>query len=271
MADGLRRNNKTVPITPITKTIPMQLMAKIANALSSAETLLHVFEWLSIGAGVLTVAALIGIALTSRIVSHQNKMAFAHVEKDVAEAKTRQAEAETKLEEVRKRQEPRRFDINKFTEALGGKPKCEVEILYQPNDKESYDLGILIFLMLISADWSVNPQGVTPIPADMGTKIPTIVDDKGVPIDLGPRGREMFKQSLESLPPIVRAGAPGGNSPPASGVFIAANKTILPPFDINTAYGALANAFIVAGLTPDNALVENLPDNKLRIIIGSKP
>ena len=159
--------------------IPVQLTAKITNLLSSADGLLHLFEGLSIGAGVLTVAALIGIAVTSRTVSKQNKTAFEQlkgsvakqqgeasnaraaqqrVETELAEAKTRQAEAETKLEEVRKRQGPRQFDIHMFSKALENKPRCPIEIVCQPNDIEAYNLAELIFLMLNSANWTIDPS-----------------------------------------------------------------------------------------------------------------
>src|SRR5438067_2091677 len=169
----------------------MQVTAKIVNTFSSADGLLHFFEWLSIGAGVLTVAALIGIALTSRTVSRQNKTAFEElkgsvakqeeeafnakaaqqrVETELAEARTRQAEAETKLEEVRKRQDRRIADWSKFTEALKGKPTCDIEILCQPNDDEAYSLASVISVMLGSSGWPVVIP--TPIPEDMGAQAP---------------------------------------------------------------------------------------------------
>ena len=93
----------------------MQLIPKIVNAFSSAEGLLHFFEWLSIGAGVLTVAALIGIALTSRTVSHQNKIAFEALKGSVAQAQTEasgakaaQQRVETELAKAKTRQAEQR-------------------------------------------------------------------------------------------------------------------------------------------------------------------
>lgn len=45
-------------------------------------------------------------------------------------------ELEQKTEEVRKKQEPRQLDFEKFSNALKGKASAEVEILYQPDQKK---------------------------------------------------------------------------------------------------------------------------------------
>src|SRR5262249_34212079 len=90
------------------------------------------------------------------------------LQKDVADARTRQAEAETKLEEVRKRQERRTFDVNKFEEELKGKPKSDLEIFCEPHDTEAYSLASILSLILGTAGWPVVAP--VPIPDDMGTK-----------------------------------------------------------------------------------------------------
>jgi hypothetical protein len=60
------------------------------------------------------------------------KAAQQRVETDLSNAKTRQAEAESKLEEVRKRQNRRIANWTKFTEALKGKPRCDIEMREWP-------------------------------------------------------------------------------------------------------------------------------------------
>ena len=272
----------------------MQLMAKIVNAFSSAEGLLHVFEWVSIGAGALTVASLIGIALTSRTVSRQNKIAFEalkghvaqaqteasgakaaqqRVETQLAKARSREAEAETKLEEIRKRQERRGADWTKFTNELYGKPTSDLEIFCQPNDDEAYSLASIMSLMLATAGWPlVQP---VPIPENMGIQPPTYVDAQGKPITLRPDIQAMLEKQAKEMPPTVRAGAGGAALGSFTfGIFVVANKDLgdWQELDSATPAGALVNALNAVGLNAGVGPANNeLPDNKLRIIVAAKP
>lgn len=82
----------------------MLLMAKIANALSfswPAERWLSLFEIVSVGAGVLTAAALIGIAVSSRTVSKDRKREFDQLRIDLTNAQTLLEEQREKTEEQR--------------------------------------------------------------------------------------------------------------------------------------------------------------------------
>lgn len=193
------------------------------------------------------------------------------VETELAQAKTRQAEAETKLEEVRKKQAPRELNMEAFGKALDGKPRCEVEILYQPNDDEAFTLASAISLGFSWASfcWEYpEPPTPVPIPEDC-VWVPFL------PSDMPEPSKESMKRSVAkmsmALPLVMRAGAV--SLPSKSGVFIASNKNrkIDAPADDNPAYGALIDAFIAGGIIPEAATVFDLPDNKLRVIVGSKP
>ena len=177
-------------------------MAKIVNAFASAEGLLHVFEWLSVGAGILAVAALIGIALTSRTLSRQNKTAFqelkgnvakqqeeasnakaaqqrveidlANARTDLSKALTNQAQTELALEKLRAHQGQRVIKSDIFEKSLLGKPKATiVDIWYQPDNGEAFVLALSAYWELRNAGWNVLQQP-TPIPTPPNNKEPTL-------------------------------------------------------------------------------------------------
>ena len=195
------------------------------------------------------------------------------MQKDVADARTRQAEAETKLEEVRKRQERRTFDVNKFEAELKGKPKSDLEIFCEPHDTEAYDLASILSLMLGKAGWPVVAP--VPIPDDMGTRLPTIVDDEGHPVKVPPNIQVILEKQARERPAVVRAGAGGIALDTVSfGIFVVANKDLgdWQKLDSTTPAGALVNALNVVGLNAGVGPANNeLPDNKLRIIVAAKP
>src|SRR6266480_4362802 len=205
--------------------------------------------------------------------TEEQRTTTAKLDKDVADARTRQAEAETKLEEVRKRQERRGANWTKFTEALNGKPTCELEIFCQPNDDEAYSLASIMSLMLATAGWPlVQP---VPIPDSIGKQPPTKMISDGKVVDMPLKGQEIFKKMFEAYPPVVRAGAGGGALGSFSfGIFVVANKDLCDwqKLDSATPAGALVNALNAVGLNAGVGPPNNeLPDNKLRIIVAAKP
>jgi hypothetical protein len=183
------------------------------------------------------------------------------------EQRQRAAEAETKLEEVRKKQAWRVLDIEKFKSALKDKPSCQVEILCQPRDDEAYSVGFQIELGLLRSGW---PQAIAvSIPDDMGRDAPA-----DWPLDA--QTRASISVLMGAMPPTMRAGGWGAidsSTRPESGIFVASNHPLKPPrpVDLNTPYGALINALTEAGMKPGIGVTSELPDNKLRIIVGPKP
>jgi len=174
----------------------------------------------------------------------------AGLEKEAAEARRRQAEAELRLEEIRKRQEPRWLPWDKFVGELKGKPTGAAEILYQPNDAEAYNLATEIQMALSFVGWQVS----SPRPIS-STDVRTVL--RGAPESL-----------IQAIPPTQRVGGQ------PFGVSIVANdlSTLGPP-DPETpgALNALAKAFRATlkpiGVTRD----EGLPDNVFRIVVAAKP
>lgn len=241
----------------------MLLMAKIMNAWPfswSAERWLSIFEVVSVGAGVLTAAALIGIAVSSKTVSAQRKVEFDQLKIDLTNAKlsleeqrekTEQqrekvARTELRLEEVRKAQAPRRISGAAFVETLKGKqPASKVTVLYLPNDGEAYNFAWDVWRHLFRAGW--NPSQPAPIPSD-------IVTDMGQP-----KG-----EVVPDLPATMRAGGQ------PTGVSIVGHK--IDPMALNDPMNVLTDAFLAAGMSqvsggPDRGMEEG----ELRIVIGAKP
>jgi hypothetical protein len=191
-------------------------------------------------------------------------------------------EANLKLEYVRKKQERRTIDGQKFMEALKGKPICDIEVVYQPDDDGAAALAKLISLYLSVAGFRVSDAwGFRPIPPDMGVR-KVYLDSDGKPLPLA--DQEDLREHARGLPPTVRAGAIGAlnasNKPgyAPTGIFLAINKRLggrgaepPPVIDPNTAFGAVAYAFAAVGLPPSQGYDPDLPDNKIRIIVGSKP
>jgi hypothetical protein len=67
-----------------------------------------------------------------------------------------------------------------------------------------------------------------------------------------------------------RAGAGGALGSDSTGIFVVANKEMPSNVDLTTPYGALMNAFTEVGLNPGSGVSKDLPDGKLRIIVGAK-
>jgi hypothetical protein len=79
------------------------------------------------------------------------------LEIEVAEAKTKQAEAEIKASFAADRVGGRFIDGIAFTESLKILPKFKGEILYNPEDLEAYTLASSIYISLVSAGWLLRP------------------------------------------------------------------------------------------------------------------
>jgi hypothetical protein len=208
-----------------------------------------------------------GVALVSgAVVNKRQSKQLLTLERTLEEQREKTAKSEIRLEELRKRQERRIADWSRFEEALKGKPKSEVEVLCQPNDDEAYQFADILCVSLLSSGWKsmVSPA---PIPDDMTQPLPQWGDGKE---EMPPIVRQVMVNERQSWPAVRRAGAlPLGIASPKSGIFIGSNKDSpdgdMPPL------AALVNALAEAGMVPDKAVCGDLPDGRIRIIVGPKP
>lgn len=156
----------------------------------------------------------------------------AGLQKEVAEARAKQAEAELALEQVRKKQEPRRLKWDAFVHALKGRPTGTAMIVYQPNDPEAYHLAVDIWMALGSAQWqTTEPQPAPPSP--------------------------------RSSPPILNPGV--------SVVANDINGAFPPYTGEDNAARALAEAVFDSLGGTHGGRDESLPDNVFRVVVGPKP
>lgn len=165
-----------------------------------------------------------------------------------ASLEERAAEAELQLAKLQERQRPRSVG-KEFAEALRGKPKAPVKIVYAPNDEEAFHFASLVFRWLGKDDggagWEVSKP--EPIPLEEGN------------------------ERLRNAPPAIRYGSL------ATDIGIVVGQEELDalkndPFNEEaTSLGALKGAFRVSGYLPQVTAPENTPSDPMTIVIGQKP
>lgn len=101
----------------------------------------------------------------------------AGLEKEAAEAKRRQAEAEIQLAEIKKEQEPRGIFLAGFFSALKKAPPSKVIIMYQEGSPETFLFTTTLVMQLGVAGWEVpKPVGMASIvSSDKGAALAEIV------------------------------------------------------------------------------------------------
>ena len=128
--------------------------------LFSAEGVFRACEIIAIVAGVLTVAALIGKDRANRIIQDRKATEMLVLQKEVADARTKQAEAEEKLESLRRRQsaqESLRSVSPEFEKTLKGKPTGPAVIVYVSGGSNDLMLAEALCRALNNAGWEVPP------------------------------------------------------------------------------------------------------------------
>lgn len=152
------------------------------------------------------------------------------------------------LERLRKAQEPRQLDTGAFIAALKDTPKCDVEILYQPEDPEAHLFAMQIFMGVVSGWQPANPLKSWPRP------IP--------PNFIAPHLRELPPKLLQGLPPMSRIAL----SP--FGVSVIAKKS---PSEAHAPRTALRGALRAGGIGFGMSSNSDMPDDLLLIVVGPKP
>ncbi len=116
----------------------------------------HVANAFLIGALVVGLIATFAIYWLGNIKEDYSQERSDKLENDTAQAKARTAEAELRLEELRRRLAPRQINGVEFIEALKGKPKAFIEILYRRDDGEAFALALQFRDWLKAAAWTSN-------------------------------------------------------------------------------------------------------------------
>ena len=156
------------------------------------------------------------------------------------------ANAEIRLEELRKKQAPRAEQLRggDFEKFLKGKVTGEAVILYAPDDMEAYEFSNALMFGLIVSGWkTTSPE---PIP----------VNFVGSNLQGAPSG------ALQRIPLEARAG--GGN--PLT--IISSNLPTLT--DASTPAGVLVHALMAAGFPVGGTPNSSLPQNTVIMLIGKK-
>jgi hypothetical protein len=227
-----------MPIIPSAKRTVMQTRAKPMNILSwDAEDWRFAFEVVSIAAGVLTAAALIGMAVAGQIAR--------------SNARREAAKAEAELERVKKAIGPRQINREVFVNALEGQPKAPVQILYLRDDQESLEFAQEIANLLERAKWKVIARQPIPIP-------------------------KRAKSAAQDIPITMTVGGqPSGVTVVTHSVTeeeIEAGKRVEGKQDwIRTPWTVLCNAFEESTGVGQAASNETVPKGTLRVVVAPKP
>ena len=226
-----------MPIMPSARRKATQNKAKTMNIRSwDAEDWRFAFEVISIAAGVLTAAALIGMAVAGQI-------ARANARRDAARA-------ETELERIKKATGKRQLNRDAFVNALEGQPKAPVQILYSRDDAESLEFAQEIEDMLVRAKWNVTRE---PIPAPKPAK--SAAEDIPIPMTVGgqPSGVTVVTDSVSE-----EESKAGGNR-------IEGKAWVKTPWTV------LCNAFELSMGSGQAASNKSVPKGTLRVVVAPKP
>jgi hypothetical protein len=125
--------------------------------LSSVEAWHSIFEWSSIGLVALTVVAGAGALITARIVNNRQTERIRNLDIDVANARTKQAEAEKSLLELQRLiQEPRTIDRKLALEILTNGPRGSVKVLFAVSNEDASRLASFLCPLLSDSGWTVT-------------------------------------------------------------------------------------------------------------------
>lgn len=193
-----------------------------------------------------------GVALIAgKILSDRQSDEKTRQDKEILSLKTgfeqqreKTAEANIRLEELRKSQEPRRL-TQQFAEALKGRPTAKAEILYQPDNGEAFNFASAVFGAMKLSKWIVGlPRPISP------------EDIKKMEGD--PEVMNMFPSTMRV-----------GGQP--TGISLVANKIDPLPREELTPFNSLLKAFMSDGFGVGGGLDKGMADGEVRIVIGAKP
>jgi hypothetical protein len=131
-------------------------MTTTMKFLSSVESWHSFFEWSSVALVALTVVAGAGALITARIVNDRQTEKIRNLDIDVANARTKQAEAERSLLDLQRLiREPRTIDEQRANEILDWGEKGAVKIWYSMIGDEPSHLAKRLAKTLSSHGWQI--------------------------------------------------------------------------------------------------------------------
>ena len=186
------------------------------------------------------------IFVTSSAKEEYLKLEVAKLQADAADSKRRQAEAEVKLEELRK---PRTLNTEAFRAGLKDAPRPDIKIWYQPQDDEAQKLAMQIFFGFLDSNWKpISARELFP---------------KAIPPDAVYSGlRALPKDMFDAFTPTMRLNAS------QAGISIIAKQLSDDP---NAPQKVLASAIKSGGFSVLTTTDSERPDNLLIIVVGRKP
>ena len=133
----------------------------------SWDGLFRLCEVVSIIAGAITVAALVGQVAAGRVLGDKKDREMESLKLDVAKQQERAAKAELATEELKRRMAPRGLPQS-FLDVMKTKPKGKAEILYQQGAPEISGFAGALHLWLTMAGWKIPDPKPVPSVFDPG-------------------------------------------------------------------------------------------------------
>jgi hypothetical protein len=170
------------------------------------------------------------------------------LETGLAEAKTKQVEAETKLERLKIQVGPRRINREVFLKALEGQPKSPVQILYLRDDQDSFEFAQEIANLLERAKWDVIAREPIPTLTELSSSdIPTAMSVGGQPSGVTVVAHSVSEEDAEATSNHMSGKA-----------------------WVKTPWTVLSNAFLEALGTGQAASHNSVKERTLRIVVAPK-
>jgi len=224
----------TKPNIPENKTIPIAESGNQGGIRMwpSEEWASKLADWANFG----LIASLIAGVISTVLLVWMGNVKETYLKMHLIASNERAAEAELKLETLRRQVAARHVQRDVFFRAVAGQPKARVELMYLRDDPECFELAQEIWRVLQDAQWDViAPVPIPPSVASANLQSPTSmsvggqpsgvtvvthsVSDKEAEADLNSKNWEhtpwtvLSNALLQSLGQIKGSGG-GPNSPP---------------------------------------------------------
>lgn len=212
-----------------------------------------VFLWATTIAA-LTGALAVGATFVAGIVGFNiSDVVQREADKKISEARARTAEAELKLEQLRKQVGPRELNRAVFLKALEGHPKAPVAILYLRDDPDSLEFAQEIENSLKAAKWTVISREVIPTPSGIrsGPEIPITMSVGGQPSGVTVVAHSVSERESRASEFMIRSDWETTDW-------------------VKTPWTVLSNAFLQSMGRGSSSSHTSVPEGTLRVVVGPR-